>query len=99
MPCCESVKLYRIIPCNPTGCLPVNQAHLVYRDLLHAQQNLILSTNLHLLFLVTPPDLTTTIQPNWMVYFDTVYSSHHLLIPLLIHLISFPCPNCLIPIP
>ncbi len=55
------------------GCLPVRQAHLVYKDLVRGQKCLVLSTDLHLLYLATPPDLGSgSIQPNWMVYFETV---------------------------
>jgi len=60
-------------PLHPvTGCLPVEQAHVIYQDLVRAQQCLVLSTDLHLLHISTPPDLTSTITPNWMVYFETV---------------------------
>lgn len=54
------------------GCLRVDQAHLVYKEMRDSLQQLVLSTDLHLLFLATPLDLGTSIQPNWMVYFQEV---------------------------
>ena len=57
---------------HTTGCLPIGQAHQIYSELMKGQQRLILSTELHLLFLATPTDLCTSIRPNWMVYFEVV---------------------------
>lgn len=54
------------------GCLPVRCVGKVYRDLVHAQSCLVLSTNLHLLFLATPTDHAPSIKPNWLVFFQTV---------------------------
>jgi POLQ-like helicase len=54
------------------GSIPVNRAGQVYRELSHAQSSLVLSTNLHLLFLATPTDHAPSIRPNWLVFFKTV---------------------------
>lgn len=54
------------------GTIPVPQAGQVYQELSHAQSCLVLSTNLHLLFLATPTDHTPSIRPNWLVFFKTV---------------------------
>ena len=54
------------------GSIPVNRAGQVYRELSHAQSSLVLSTNLHLLFLATPTDHAPLIRPNWLVFFKTV---------------------------
>ena len=56
----------------PSGCLPVDQAHVTYVELMEARKSLVLSTELHLLFLTTPPDLASTIQPQWLIYFQDV---------------------------
>ena len=54
------------------GCVSVQSAGKVYSELNHAQSSLVLSTNLHLLFLATPSDHTPPIRPNWLVFFQTV---------------------------
>ncbi len=58
---------------NGAGCLPVEQAHLMYQEMKDSLRHLVLSTDLHLLFLVTPSHLGDSIQPNWMVYFQEVH--------------------------
>ena len=59
-----------------TGCLPVKWAHQVYQDLVKGHKCLVLATDLHLLYLATPPELGFgVIQPNWMVYFEMVGSN------------------------
>ena len=60
------------------GCVPVERAGQLYRELSHAQSCLVLSTNLHLLFLATPTDHALSIRPNWLVFFKTVQRSRHL---------------------
>ena len=54
------------------GCIPVESAHVIHQDLFKSQQCLVLATNLHLLFLTTSAELSTSIQPNWMRYFENV---------------------------
>ena len=54
------------------GSLPVKQAHLVHRDLVKGHKCLVLATDLHLLYLATPLDLGSTLQPDWMVFFEVV---------------------------
>ena len=58
------------------GSLPVKQACQVYQDLVKGQECLVLSNDLHLLYLSTPPELGSgSIEPNWMVYFEIVSDS------------------------
>lgn len=54
------------------GCIPVECAHLIHKDLLKSQQCLVLTTDLHLLFLTVSAEISTSIQPNWMRYFENV---------------------------
>lgn len=58
------------------GCLSVGRAEEVYRELLTAQSCLVLSTNLHLLFLATPTDHAPSTRPNWLIFFQTVELVH-----------------------
>lgn len=55
-----------------SGCLPVDLAHIAYKELKDSLQMVVLSTDLHLLYLATPVALSSSIQPNWMVYFQEV---------------------------
>ena len=45
---------------------------MIYSELARAQEDLVLTTELHLLHLVTPPDLRDSIEPDWMTYFKQV---------------------------
>lgn len=58
------------------GSLSVKHAHVVLRDLVQASKCLVLTSDLHLLYLATPPDLGVLeyVKPNWMVYFKLVRS-------------------------
>ena len=67
-----SPLIHPCLLCLPPGCLPVCSADVVYRELCEAQRSLVLSTNLHLLFLATPTSHTPSIYPNWLVFFQTV---------------------------
>ena len=53
-------------------------AHVIYEDLKEACKSLVLTSDLHLLYLATPPDLSVSeyVQPNWMVYFEKVRMCH-----------------------
>ena len=66
-----------------SGCLPVTLAHVVLGDLVQASHSLLLTSDLHLLYLTTPPDLGVIeyVKPNWMVYFEIVRSSGSLYSP------------------
>ena len=61
--------------CGVTGSLPVKLARAIYEDLGKACKSLVLTSDLHLLYLATPPDLGSSehMQPNWMVYFEKVW--------------------------
>ncbi|WAR21952.1 HELQ-like protein [Mya arenaria] len=45
-------------------------AGLLYADLKQAEESIVLSTHLHLLYLVTPYDVVTTMNPSWHIYFN-----------------------------
>ena len=62
--------------CFFSGCIPVDCAYLTQQELTKCQQCLVLATDLHLLFLTTPMELSASIQPNWMLYFENVISRH-----------------------
>ncbi|KAK9884457.1 hypothetical protein WA026_007300 [Henosepilachna vigintioctopunctata] len=51
------------------GGLELSKAHILYNDLVQAQYNLVLLDALHLLYLVTPYDLSEQIKPDMNVYF------------------------------
>jgi len=58
-----------------TGSILVDSAHVVYRELVTAQQCLVLTTDLHLLYLCVPLELVNSIDLNWRVFFDKVLMS------------------------
>ncbi|KAL3278268.1 hypothetical protein HHI36_013603 [Cryptolaemus montrouzieri] len=51
------------------GGLELSRAHILYEDLVQAQYSLVLLDSLHLLYLVTPYDLSEQIKPDMNVYF------------------------------
>ena len=54
------------------GCVDIDKSPVIYDDVKKAQESLVLSNELHLLYLVTPLDMAT-FDPNWMVYFRQVF--------------------------
>ncbi|XP_046487284.1 helicase POLQ-like isoform X2 [Neodiprion pinetum] len=54
------------------GCVDLNRAHMLYRDLKSAQNQLVLLDCLHLLYLVTPYDVVDLVKPSGNVYCDVV---------------------------
>ncbi len=64
--------LYVIITCYCIGCIDVDRSPFIYDEVKRAQENLVLANDLHLLYLVTTPDMITDIKPNWMTYLDQV---------------------------
>ncbi|KDR16820.1 helicase POLQ-like isoform X2 [Zootermopsis nevadensis] len=52
------------------GCMHLSRAHTLYQDLVQAQSSLVLSSYLHLLYLVTPYDLMSQVKPNPVLYFS-----------------------------
>ncbi|KAH3855655.1 hypothetical protein DPMN_098225 [Dreissena polymorpha] len=53
-------------------------ASMLYNDLTKAEESIVLSTHLHLLYLVTPYDLAKDASPNWFIYlsqFSTLSAS------------------------
>lgn len=57
------------------GTLNTSMAAQVYQTLACAQQCLVVSSELHLLYLATPPELVPSCKPNWMAYLETVPTS------------------------
>ncbi|XP_012263144.2 helicase POLQ-like [Athalia rosae] len=54
------------------GCVELSRAHLLYKDLKTAQNQLVLLDCLHLLYLVTPYDLIDQVKPSGNVYYNVV---------------------------
>ncbi|NWW44873.1 HELQ Helicase, partial [Pedionomus torquatus] len=50
------------------GSIDLAYCNLLYRDLKKGLEGLILESNLHLLYLTTPYDMTSNIRPDWMIY-------------------------------
>ena len=56
-----------------TGPIDPDYAGLLYKDLKKAEEPLVVSTYLHLLYLVTPYDMVKDLNPSWLIYFTQVY--------------------------
>ncbi|KAK0159433.1 hypothetical protein PV328_010310 [Microctonus aethiopoides] len=54
------------------GCIDLQSAYNLYDDLKMAQNHLVLINDLHILYLVTPYDLTNQFKPIGSVYYDVV---------------------------
>lgn len=54
------------------GGFELSRAHVLYEDLLEAQANLVLLSDLHLLYLVVPYDLIDQIRPSMNTYYNLV---------------------------
>ncbi|KAF2984299.1 hypothetical protein EK904_000687 [Melospiza melodia maxima] len=50
------------------GSIDLAYCNILYRDLKKGLQGLVLESNLHLLYLSTPYDMTSTCSPDWMIY-------------------------------
>uniref|UniRef100_A0A663DQA7 Helicase, POLQ like n=1 Tax=Aquila chrysaetos chrysaetos TaxID=223781 RepID=A0A663DQA7_AQUCH len=50
------------------GSIDLAYCNLLYRELKKGLEGLILESNLHLLYLVTPYDMTSNCSPDWMIY-------------------------------
>ena len=50
----------------------MDRSPFIYDEIKRAQENLVLANDLHLLYLVTTPDMTENIQPSWMTYLKQV---------------------------
>ncbi|NXL49557.1 HELQ Helicase, partial [Podilymbus podiceps] len=50
------------------GSIDLAYCNLLYRELKKGLEGLILESNLHLLYLATPYDMTSNCSPDWMVY-------------------------------
>lgn len=59
-----------------SGCIDLQSAYNLYDDLKMAQNHLVLINDLHILYLVTPYDLTNQFKPIGSVYYDVVSFSH-----------------------
>ncbi|KAG9468828.1 hypothetical protein GDO78_021872 [Eleutherodactylus coqui] len=58
------------------GSIDLSYSNLLYSDLRKGLEGLVLQSHLHLLYLVTPYDLVTQCNPDWMIYFRQVYLCH-----------------------
>lgn len=54
------------------GCIDVESSPVIYRELARAHENLVLANELHLLYLVTPLDMSNSNEPSWMAYYKQV---------------------------
>ncbi|KAK3095782.1 hypothetical protein FSP39_019010 [Pinctada imbricata] len=54
------------------GSVDIDYASLLYTDLQKGEESLVLSSYLHLLYLVTPYDTPNNISPSWMTYFQVM---------------------------
>ncbi|NXI50898.1 HELQ Helicase, partial [Chloroceryle aenea] len=50
------------------GAVDLAYCNLLYRELKKGLEGLVLESNLHLLYLTTPYDMTSNCSPNWMIY-------------------------------
>ncbi|KAM6071579.1 helicase POLQ-like isoform 2-T2 [Theristicus caerulescens] len=50
------------------GSIDLAYCNLLYRELKKGLEGLILESNLHLLYLATPYDMTSSCSPDWMIY-------------------------------
>ncbi|NXU41979.1 HELQ Helicase, partial [Drymodes brunneopygia] len=50
------------------GSIDLAYCNLLYRELKKGLEGLVLESNLHLLYLATPYDMTSTCSPDWMIY-------------------------------
>ncbi|NWS12219.1 HELQ Helicase, partial [Pachyramphus minor] len=50
------------------GSIDLAYCNLLYRDLKKGLEGLVLESNLHLLYLATPYDMTSSCSPDWMIY-------------------------------
>lgn len=55
-----------------SGGVDLTVCHLLYKDLRGGLDGLLLSSFLHLLYLVTPYDLLPQCSPNWMIFLRQV---------------------------
>ena len=58
------------------GCVDVDRSPFIYDEIKRAQENLVLTNDLHLLYLVTTPDMFNDIQPDWLTYLTQVMQVH-----------------------
>lgn len=70
----NSVRLFKIaIHCVLIiGSIDLAYCNLLYRELKKGLEGLILESNLHLLYLATPYDMTSNCSPDWMIYLRQV---------------------------
>lgn len=67
--------LYEVTPLGRAafkGTLNPSMAGQAYQMLAHAQRCLVVSSELHFLYLATPPELVPSCNPNWMAYLEMV---------------------------
>uniref|UniRef100_A0A8C0VNF1 Helicase, POLQ like n=1 Tax=Cyanistes caeruleus TaxID=156563 RepID=A0A8C0VNF1_CYACU len=68
---CNSNSTLTITPLGKAtykGSIDLAYCNLLYRDLKKGLEGLVLESNLHLLYLSTPYDMTSTCSPDWMIY-------------------------------
>ena len=71
----STALLYEVTPLGRAafkGTINPIMAGQTYQILAHAQRCLVVSSELHLLYLATPPELVPSCNPNWMAYLEMV---------------------------
>ncbi|XP_053831905.1 helicase POLQ-like isoform X5 [Vidua macroura] len=64
------------------GSIDLAYCNILYRELKKGLEGLVLESNLHLLYLSTPYDMTSTCSPDWMIYLRQLESTKICLIIL-----------------
>ncbi|XP_053406623.1 helicase POLQ-like [Mercenaria mercenaria] len=67
---CHSLEVTRIGKATFKGPIDPDYAEMLYKDLKKAEEPLVISNHLHLLYLVTPYDVVKDITPSWFIYFN-----------------------------
>jgi hypothetical protein len=66
------IILYKQNACIISGPIDPDYADMLYKDLRNAEEPMVISNHLHLLYLVTPYDAVKDISPSWFIYFNQV---------------------------
>ncbi|XP_053407683.1 helicase POLQ-like [Mercenaria mercenaria] len=67
---CHSLEVTQLGKATFKGPIDPDYAEMLYKDLKKAEEPLVISNHLHLLYLVTPYDVVKDITPSWFIYFN-----------------------------
>ena len=71
-PQCQFLRVTVLGKASYKGGVDLDWSQRLYNDLKANLQNLNLESTIHLLYLVTPYDAISTINPQWMTYFKSL---------------------------